>query len=178
MELAFRTPAALESLYKIKENVPELIAGVGTILTSKQVQQAAEAKADFAVAPGLNPHVVTEAAKANLPFAPGVATPSDIEAALSLDCKVLKFFPAEAIGGLKYLKSMAAPYAHLKLTYIPLGGININNLAGYLADPLISAVGGSWIANQKLIFEKDWKTITANAKEASQIAKQIIEETA
>lgn len=173
MELTLRTPAALEALKAVTAQVPQMLAGVGTVLTSKQVEQVAKAGAAFAVAPGLNPNVVSKAIELGLPFAPGVVSPSEIERAVELGCDVLKFFPAESSGGLSYLKSMAGPYNHLGLKYIPLGGISQGNMKTYLQDPLILAVGGSWIASRKLIQARDWKTIANNAKQASNIVKEI-----
>ena len=150
-----------------------MLAGVGTVLTTEQVEQVAEAGAAFAVAPGLNPDVVSRASELRLPFAPGVATPSDIERAVGLGCKILKFFPAEGSGGLKYLKSMAAPYNHLGLTYVPLGGLKLDNMRAYLEDPLVLAIGGSWIAPRKMVQAKDWTTIAENARQASVLVKEI-----
>ena len=173
MELTLRTPAALEALKAVTAQVPQMVAGVGTVLTSKQVEQVAKAGAAFAVAPGLNPNVVSKAIELGMPFAPGVVCPSGIERAVELGCDVLKFFPAEASGGLAYLKSMAGPYNHLGLKYIPLGGISQDNMRTYLQDALILAVGGSWIAPRKLIQARDWKTIANNAKQASNIVKEI-----
>jgi 2-dehydro-3-deoxyphosphogluconate aldolase/(4S)-4-hydroxy-2-oxoglutarate aldolase len=107
------------------------------------------------------------AAAAGLPFFPGVATPSDIEAALAEGRRLMKFFPAEPSGGLPYLRSMAAPYLHLGLSFIPLGGLDENNFTAYLEDPLVPAVGGSWIAPRGLIQKRDWAAITRNAREAT-----------
>lgn len=173
MELTLRTPVAIDALRDIKAKVPEMMAGIGTILTTEQVIQAAEAGAAFGVAPGINPRIVRQAQKTGLPFCPGIATPSDIEQALELGCRLLKFFPAEPSGGISYLKSIAAPYAHLNLRFIPLGGINADNLKSYLAEPTILAVGGSWLAPRNLIQNQDWKTIAENAREASRIVKEI-----
>ena len=173
MELTLRTPAAMDALKEIKANVPEMIVGIGTILNPDQVQEVHEAGAVFGVAPGLNPNVVQAAQKVGLPFYPGVATPSDIEKAVELGCSILKFFPAEPSGGLGYLKSMAGPYAHLDLKYIPLGGVNASNISNYLESPLVLGVGGSWIATRQLIHNQDWKTITQNALEATQIIKEM-----
>jgi 2-dehydro-3-deoxyphosphogluconate aldolase/(4S)-4-hydroxy-2-oxoglutarate aldolase len=172
MELTLRTPAAIESLIKIQEQVPEMLAGIGTVLTTEQVEDIVEAGAAFGVAPGLNPDVVLKAQELGLPFAPGAATPSELEKAVSLGCKEIKFFPAEAMGGLKYLKSFAAPYKHLGLRYIPLGGLNAGNMADYLKEPSVLALGGSWIAKRELIQKQDFKAITNNAAEARKIADQ------
>lgn len=170
MELTLRTPAALDALRMILAQVPEMTAGVGTVLTREQVRGVKAAGAAFGVAPGLNRNVMDEAEKQNLPFAPGIATPSDIEAALEFDCRVMKFFPAEPSGGLAYLESIAAPYQHLGLRFIPLGGLNEANLHHWLASPLVCSVGGSWIAPRKLIQEKNWAEIRKRAEAAAAIA--------
>jgi 2-dehydro-3-deoxyphosphogluconate aldolase/(4S)-4-hydroxy-2-oxoglutarate aldolase len=173
LELTMRTPVAVEAVGEIQRHVPEAVVGIGTIISSAQATEAAAAGAVFGVAPGLNPQVVRAARDRDLPFIPGVVTPSEVERAVDLGCRVLKFFPAEASGGLTYLKSMATPYDHLDLRYVPLGGINAGNLRAYLEDPRILAVGGSWIATRKLIAAEDWATITANAREARAIVQQV-----
>ena len=173
MELTLRTPAAIEALKEIKRNVPEMIAGIGTILTPEQITEAKAAGAEFGVAPGMNSRVVAKAKEAGLPFAPGICTPSDIEAALEFGCRLLKFFPAETSGGLKHLKNMSAPYMHLGLKFIPLGGLDQNNLASYLADPSVAAVGGSWIAKRETIKANDWAAITAAAAKATETVKLV-----
>jgi 2-dehydro-3-deoxyphosphogluconate aldolase / (4S)-4-hydroxy-2-oxoglutarate aldolase len=166
MELTLRTPAAIDALKRIVAEVPEITAGVGTVITPEQVRQISQAGAAFGVAPGLNRRVLDEAKRVGLPFAPGVVTPSDIETALEYNCRLLKFFPAEPAGGLAYLQGMAAPYAHLNIRYIPLGGINEQNMRPYLADPIVAALGGSWLAPRKLIQQKNWTQITENARRA------------
>ena len=172
MELTLRTPVALDALRAIRAECPEMLAGVGTILTTEQVEQAAAAGAAFGVAPGTNQRVIRAAQGAGLPFAPGIVTPSDVEIALELGCRELKFFPAEPSGGVPYLKSLAAPYLHLGLRFVPLGGVNAANAGTYLAEPSILAVGGSWLAPRQLIQQQDWSSITANAQQAGQIAQQ------
>jgi 2-dehydro-3-deoxyphosphogluconate aldolase/(4S)-4-hydroxy-2-oxoglutarate aldolase len=173
MELTLRTNAAMDALCKIKAEVPEMLAGIGTILTPAQVQEVAAAGAAFGVSPGMNPRVVKAAQEAGLPFAPGVATPSDIEQALECGCRLLKFFPAEPSGGVAYLKSMAAPDAHLKVRYLPLGGLDAKSVDRYIAEPLVNAIGGSWIAPRDLIQKQDWQAITQRALEATQKIKTI-----
>lgn len=173
MELTLRTPAAMEALQEIKKHVPEMMVGIGTVLTSDQVKQIKQLGAAFAVAPGLNPNVVKTAQQEGLPFSPGIVTPSDIECAVELGCNVLKYFPAEPAGGLAYLKSMANPYNHLGLKYVPLGGLNQNNFKAYLEFPSILAVGGSWIAKRDVIQKNDWKIITDNARQASQVIRNL-----
>ncbi len=166
MELTLRTDAALDALKAIRAEVPEMLAGIGTILTPAQVTQVVQAGAAFGVAPGCNRRVLEAAQAEGLSFAPGICTPSDIETALEYGCRLLKFFPAETCGGLKHLESMAAPYQHLKLRYVPLGGLTVKNMTDYLASPLVSAVGGSWIAKRDTIKAGDWSAITKMAGEA------------
>lgn len=177
IELTLRTPAALDALQLVRAEVPEMLAGVGTILRPDQVEAVVEAGADFGVAPGLNPKVVLRAKDLGLPFAPGIATPTDIEAAIELGCRDLKFFPAEPSGGIKYLRSMYAPYAHLGLRFLPLGGINAQNMVGYLYDTAVPAVGGSWIATRELIQNEDWSTVIDHATEARREVKELRERT-
>lgn len=171
MELTLRTPVALEALPRIVSEVPEMLAGVGTVLTAGQVRDVKSAGGAFAVAPGMNPAVVREAERADLPFAPGVCTPSEIELAIELGCRVLKLFPAEPSGGLAYLRSIAAPYAHLGVRYIPLGGLTATNAEGYLREPAVLALGGSWLAPRDLIRRREWPAVTANAAEAMAIVR-------
>ena len=160
VEITMRTPAALEVMKIIAENYSEMLVMAGTVITPIQVRQVQDAGATCAVAPGMNALVLQAAFEAQLPFAPGVATPSEIEQALEFDCDILKFFPAEPMGGLKYLKSMQAPYAHLDLQFIPLGGLTAENAEDYLRDDIILAVGGSWIASASAITSGDWVGIT------------------
>ena len=166
MELTLRTEAAMGALRQIRAAVPEMIAGIGTILTTDQVKEVRDADAAFGVSPGLNESVLETAQEVGLPFAPGIVTPSDIERSLRFGCKILKFFPAEPSGGLKYLDAIAVPYHHLGLTYMPLGGVHLGNMSDYLANPSVAAIGGSWIAKRDLIQEHQWAQITANAQEA------------
>jgi len=166
IELTLRTPRALESLKRIAAEVPEILIGAGTVLTPAQLQAVKDAGAKFAVAPGCNPSTLRAAKDLGLPFAPGICTPSDIEIAVEHGCKLLKYFPAETSGGLAHLSAMAAPYAHLKLRYIPLGGLTQANMGDYLKSPLVAALGGSWIAKPDVIAKKDWAAITKAAADA------------
>ena len=171
IELTFRTPRAVEALRRIVSEVPEALVGAGTVLTPAQLREAKDAGAAFAVAPGFNPDVVRAAADLGLPFAPGVMTPSEIEGAYALGCtRLLKFFPASVAGGLAGLRTLAAPYKHLGIRFLPLGGLKRDNTAEWLADPLVAACGGSWIAPAKLIDAGDWPAITDNARAASAAA--------
>lgn len=173
IELTLRTNSALESLRRIRAEVPELILGAGTILTPQQANEALEAGASFGVAPGMNPRVVAEARRIGLPFAPGVCTPTDIELALEAGCRVLKFFPSEPCGGLSYLRTIAAPFMHLGVRFIPLGGVGPGNAAQYLQEPSVLALGGSWLAPKELIHQGNWEAITQLARTATDIVRQV-----
>lgn len=169
MELTLRTDAAIDALKAIRKSAPEMIVGIGTILSPDQVRQVVAEGAQFGVSPGINPKVVEAAIESGLPFAPGIATPSEVELALSFGCRRLKFFPAESLGGLGYLRAMSPPYNHLGVKYLPLGGVGAKNLAEYIADPLVAAVGGSWLATRDKIAAKDWQAIEQTAREARTI---------
>ena len=173
IELTLRTPVAFEAAKLIKAEVPEMSLGFGTVLTVAQVEACVAVGADFAVAPGCNPKVIKSAIKHGLSFAPGITTPSEIEIAIELGCRVLKLFPAETSGGMKNLENMVAPYKYLDLKFIPLGGLNINNAASYLKSPLITAIGGSWIAKQDVIQAQNWALITKNAQEITDLIKEV-----
>ena len=166
-EITFRTKCAAEAIKNITEAFPEMLVGAGTVLTTEQVDAAIAAGSKFLVSPGLNPKVVAYALSKGVPMLPGCANPSDIEAALELGLSTVKFFPAEAVGGLKMLKAMAAPYG--QLTFMPTGGINENNLLDYLKFNKIIACGGSFMVNEDLIKAKDWAAITALTKNAVKI---------
>lgn len=170
MELTLRTDAAVDSLKQIRAEVPEMLAGIGTVLNRGQVDEVLAAGAQFAVSPGLNRDVARHAIQSGLPFAPGVMTPSDIEAALELGCRELKFFPAVPSGGLPMLDSLRAPYAHLGVRFVPLGGVNAANMSDWLRNPGVLAVGGSWLTPRDLIRAENWSAITQLATEAKQTA--------
>ena len=162
VEITFRTAAAAA-----------VIVGAGTVLTPETVQTAVEAGAQFAVAPGLNPRVVMAAQEAKLPFVPGVANPSDIEAGLELGCKLLKFFPAEALGGVKLLEALSAPYKHTGVRFMPTGGASPANLPSYLKVDTVAAVGGTWIAKKEDMAEGRWELIAQRCREACALVKTI-----
>ena len=171
MELTLRTPAAIGALREIRARVPQILAGIGTILTTDQVQQVVDSGGAFGVAPGMNPRVVEAAIAAGLPFAPGICTPSDIERALEFDRRLLKFFPAEPSGGLKYLDAIAAPYQHLGVKYVPLGGVNEANCASWFASRHVGSIGGSWLASKEMIAAGDWEGIAAAARRVVEIRR-------
>lgn len=173
IELTLRTPAALDAAKVIKQEVPEITLGFGTVLTVEQVKAVVDVGADFAVSPGCNPKIISEAHKQGLSFAPGIMTPTDIEIAIQEGCRILKFFPAATSGGIKHLESMSAPYNYLGLKFIPLGGCNMENAPSYLQSNLITAIGGTWVAKRNLIQAEDWETITKNAKEIRNLIAEI-----
>ena len=166
-EITFRTKCAAEAIKNITDAYPEMLVGAGTVLTIEQVDAAIAAGSKFIVSPGLNPKTVSYCLSKGVPMLPGCANPSDVEAALELGLTTVKFFPAEAVGGLKMLKAMAAPYG--QLTFMPTGGINENNLLDYLKFNKIVACGGSFMVNEDLIKAKDWAAITALTKNAVKI---------
>ena len=170
MEVTFRTAAAEESIRRIAAQFPEMLLGAGTLLEKDQVRRAKDAGAVFGLAPGLNPEIVGFAKEIGLQFSPGVMTPSDVELALSLGCKLLKFFPAEAAGGVAMLKSLAGPYGHTGVRFIPTGGVSAGNLSEYLKLPIVAAIGGSWMVDKQLVNEGRWSEITRITREALETA--------
>jgi len=166
MEITFRTAAAEESIRRIAKRFPEILLGAGTLLNQDQVRRAKDAGAVFGLAPGLNPQIVTAAHEISLQFSPGVMTPSEVELALSLDCKLLKFFPAEVAGGVNMLKALSGPYAHTGVKFIPTGGVSSSNLIDYLKLPVVAAIGGSWMVDKQLVNEGKWADITRITREA------------
>ena len=163
-EITFRTAAAEESIRRVHEELPNVILCAGTVLTTDQVDRAVNAGAAAIVSPGLNPEVVKYCLDKGIPVCPGTANPSDIEVAISLGLKTVKFFPAEALGGLKLIKAMAAPYN--QMTFMPTGGVNENNMLDYLAFDKILCCGGSWMVPGDAVKAKDWARITALTKSA------------
>ena len=163
-EITFRTAAAAEAIKNITDAYPDMLVGAGTVLTTEQVDAAIAAGSKFLVSPGLNPKVTSYALSKGVPMLPGCSNPSDVEAALELGLTTVKFFPAEAAGGLNMLKAMAAPYG--QLTFMPTGGINANNLLDYLKFNKIVACGGSFMVKDELIKEKKWDEITALTRNA------------
>ncbi len=170
-EVTFRTAAAEESIRRITAKYPDMLVGAGTVLTKDQVDRAVSAGAKFIVAPGLNPENVRYCIEKGIPVFPGVLTPSEIEQALSLGLKVVKFFPAEPSGGLKMIQAMAAAYVGLK--FMPTGGINAKNVGEYLADEKhILACGGSWMVKKDLIAAGEFDRIEEMTREAAALVKE------
>lgn len=165
-EITFRTPAARDVIAEIARHRPHVQLGAGTVLSVEQVDAALEAGARFALSPGLDVEVLEHAAAKGLPFAPGIMTPTDLQAAIKAGCKLVKFFPAMAAGGPNMLKNIAAPYAHTGVGFNPTGGVNMDNLGDWLAVPQVRAVGGTWIATKADIAAGNWDRIADNARAA------------
>lgn len=163
-EITFRTDAAAEAIRRIREAFPELLVGAGTVLTPAQADEARAAGARFVVAPGFNPRVVDHCLASDVPIYPGVCTPTEIEAAMEKGLRVLKFFPAEPAGGMSFLKAVAAPYGEVR--FIPTGGISASNLREYLAFPRVVACGGSWMATQAMIRDRQFDRIRTEVEAA------------
>ncbi len=163
IELTLRTPASEACLRKIADTYPDMLIGAGTVLSADQLHRAEEAGAVFAVSPGLNHVVSQEAAAQDFPYFPGVMTPTDVETALAMGHRLMKFFPAETAGGIKMLHALAAPYAQAGVSFLPLGGVNAANAKQYLDLPVVDAIGGSWIAEQSLIANQQFKIIRERA---------------
>ncbi len=163
-EITFRTAAAAEAIALVSKAVPDMLVGAGTVINVEFAKQAVAAGAKFIVSPGFNPSVVDWCLENNIPILPGVCTPSDIEAGLSRGLSTLKFFPAEASGGIEMLKNFAGPFPNL--TFVPTGGISLANIKEYAKQPNILAVGGSWMVKPDLIEAKDWPAITKLCSDA------------
>ena len=170
-EVTFRTDAAEESIRIMSREFPDMLIGAGTVLSTEQVDRAVAAGAKFIVSPGLNPKVVTYCQEKNIPIVPGVVTPPEMEQAMELGLRIVKFFPAEPSGGLAMIKAVAAPYTMLK--FMPTGGINAKNVRDYLAYDKILACGGSWMVKGSLIDEDRFDEIEAMCREAVEIVKEV-----
>jgi 2-dehydro-3-deoxyphosphogluconate aldolase/(4S)-4-hydroxy-2-oxoglutarate aldolase len=166
-EVTFRTPRALEALRRMTSESPNIFAGAGTVLTPAQVAAAREAGAQFIVAPGFNPRVVDYCLEHDIPVYPGIATPTEVEAALEKGLTTLKFFPAEPMGGLAFLKAMAAPY--VCVSFMPTGGINAANVASYLGFNRVVACGASWMAPADWIAAKQFGKIRDECRLAGDV---------
>lgn len=173
VEVTFRTASAANSIARIRKVLPNAIVGAGTLLTADQVKNAVNAGAQFGVSPGLSELVSQAAQEAKLPFFPGVVSPTEIIRAMELGWKHFKFFPAESFGGVNVLKALIGPFGHTGVKFIPTGGITAASLSSYLAIPQVAAVGGSWMADRKLVAERQWDKITTLASEALKLIEQL-----
>jgi 2-dehydro-3-deoxyphosphogluconate aldolase/(4S)-4-hydroxy-2-oxoglutarate aldolase len=168
-EVTFRTAAAPEAIRILRAEFPELVVGAGTVLTPAQADAALAAGAAFAVTPGFNPRVVDHCQARGLPVVPGVNSPSQVELGLERGLTLLKLFPAEVSGGVKMLKALHGPYA--EVSFLPTGGVELGNLASYLALPYVAAVGGSWMVNEQLLSAGRFAEVTALCAEAVQAVR-------
>ncbi|MGY6276524.1 bifunctional 4-hydroxy-2-oxoglutarate aldolase/2-dehydro-3-deoxy-phosphogluconate aldolase [Methylomonas sp. MgM2] len=169
LEITLRTPAALECIRRIKGEVPDAIVGAGTIINTQSLHQAIDAGAQFIVSPGMTPSLMDAALTCGVPVLPGVVTPSEVMRLLEKGVTAMKFFPAEAAGGIPMLKSIGGPLP--QVTFCPTGGVNPNNAPEYLALSNVACVGGSWMAPADLVDAGNWTEITRRASEAALLKK-------
>ncbi|ELB2964338.1 bifunctional 4-hydroxy-2-oxoglutarate aldolase/2-dehydro-3-deoxy-phosphogluconate aldolase [Vibrio parahaemolyticus] len=163
-EITFRSAAAAEAIRLLRETQPDMLIGAGTVLNREQAIAAKEAGATFIVSPGFNPNTVKACQEIGIDIVPGVNNPSTVEAALEMGLTTLKFFPAEASGGINMVKSLLAPYTDIEL--MPTGGINPANIKDYLAIPRVLACGGTWMVDKKLIETGNWEELARLTREA------------
>ena len=167
-EVTFRTGAAAQAILALRKAYPELMTGAGTVLTVEQAEAAIAAGASYVVTPGFNPRVVDFCIARNMPIVPGVNSPSQIEQGLERGLRLLKFFPAEASGGVKMLKALHGPYA--EVSFLPTGGVDISNLESYLKLPYVAAVGGTWMVKEELLSAGDFDEVERLCAEAVALA--------
>jgi 2-dehydro-3-deoxyphosphogluconate aldolase/(4S)-4-hydroxy-2-oxoglutarate aldolase len=167
IELTLRTEGAAKAIDAIAKHRPDFVLGAGTVLSVDELQMCADFGVKYAVSPGLSPEVVEHAARLGLTFYPGVMTPSEVQRALSLGCRIMKLFPAEAAGGLLLLRSLHSAYGHVGVKFIPLGGLDRARSEIYLRERGVLAVGGSWVCPRRVIADHDWPTIAQNARDAA-----------
>ena len=173
LEVTFRTAAAAAAIAAIRREVPEAIVGAGTLLTVDQLKAAQAAGAVFGVAPGFDPVVVGAARAANFPFCPGIATASELSQALTAGCKLVKFFPAEAAGGVKMIKNLLGAFRFTGVRFMPTGGVKATNVADYLSVPEIVACGGTWLVPKDALAAGDFAAIEKLAAEAHALVASV-----
>ena len=173
LEVTFRTKAAAGAIAAIRREVPEAVVGAGTILTVEQLRAAKKAGAAFGVAPGFDPVIVEEAKSLLLPFCPGIATASELSQALTAGLEMVKFFPAEAAGGVKMIKNLLGAFRFTGVKFMPTGGVNLSNVADYLAVPEIVCCGGTWIVPKDALAAGDWAAIEKLASDASALVRSL-----
>ena len=172
IEVTFRTDAAPEAVARILRACPEMVVGAGTVVTEDQAKRCLDLGVSFGVAPGFNPATVGRFQEHGIPFLPGVASPSEIEAAFACGCSLLKFFPAGASGGPQMVRALAGPYAPLGIRFCPTGGISRDTMNDYLKLPEVFAVGGSWVATKRQIADGAWSDITVQVRDALARARE------
>ena len=173
LEVTFRTEAAAASIAAIRREVPEAVVGAGTVLSSSQLLAAKEAGAAFCVSPGFDPAVIAAAKAEGMPFCPGVATASELSQALTAGCRLVKFFPAEAAGGVKMIKNLLGAFRFTGVKFMPTGGVNLSNVADYLAVPEVACCGGTWIVPKDSLKAHDWAAIEKLAADASALVRRM-----
>ncbi len=169
LEITLRTPVAVEAIKQIKQALPEAYVGTGTVIDKATFNASIEAGADFMVSPGVNDELLALASETDVPFLPGAATPSEVMQLAAKGFKFLKFFPAEAAGGVPMLKSIFGPLPQVK--FCPTGGVSLASAPNYLALPNVVCVGGTWMLDKELIANKDWQAIEELARQASKVNK-------
>ncbi len=169
-EVTFRAAGADAAIRLMREAVPEMIVGAGTVTSTAQIDAVLAAGGQFIVTPGFDPELVACAQERNIPIFPGCTTPTDYHAALKFGLEVLKFFPAEQSGGLAKIRAMSAPFPQFRV--MPTGGISLKNLAEYLRCPVIAACGGSYMVTADLIDNRKWDEITALCRKSREIVKE------
>ena len=173
LEVTFRTKAAAGAIAAIRKEVPEAVVGAGTLLTPQMVKDAKAAGAVFGVAPGFDPVVMAAAKAEGLPMCPGIATASELSQALTAGCEMVKFFPAEAAGGVKMIKNLLGAFRFTGVRFMPTGGVNLSNVADYLAVPEIVCCGGTWIVPKDALAADDWTAIEKLAADAAALVRRL-----
>jgi 2-dehydro-3-deoxyphosphogluconate aldolase / (4S)-4-hydroxy-2-oxoglutarate aldolase len=171
VEITFRSDAAVEAIRAIRSQVPGMLVGAGTVLTTAQADAAVDAGAAFLVSPGFGPDVVEHALALGVPMLPGIATPTELQAALRRDIRVVKVFPAAVLGGPAFLQALEAPYPMVR--FVPTGGVTAANLADYLALDCVAAVGGTWLARAGTVASGAWGEVERLAREAADIVQRV-----
>ena len=159
MEITLRTPDAIKAIVAVRNTFPEILVGAGTVITLEQAAMAQDAGAQFGVSPGVDLEVIESFQDRGVPFVPGVATASEIQAAIKSQCNLLKFFPAAAAGGPQYLRALSEPFSAYDLQFCATGGVNLGNMNEYFKVPSVFSIGGSWLASRQQIYDGEWKEI-------------------
>ena len=171
IEVTYRTEAAPDAIRRIRESVPEAVVGVGTVLSVAQLDRALDAGAAYVVCPGLKMDVIDRCIELGVPVIPGILTPTELIQALERGLSTVKLFPASAAGGPSYIRALAGPFPMAK--FVPTGGIELDNLAGYLSIPSVIAVGGSWMVRPDLLAAGDWASVASLAAAAAQLVREL-----